>query len=171
MARIVDKALICPVLPVAPMALAVHHPGMISLFAVALVLQPVAAAASAVQPGAWDVSSKVVDLTLPGVPGFLIRMARGKTKAERKQLAAGQGVEALLAPDPKAQCRIESQSVADGRYAQTLACPQKKGTPVRIVRTGSYDATGFAGQAIVTGTTPKGALRIILEQRASRVGG
>jgi DNA invertase Pin-like site-specific DNA recombinase len=29
-------------------------------------------------------------------------------------------------------------------------------------------STGFAGQAIVTGTTPKGALRIVLDQRASR---
>ena len=143
---------------------------MISLFAVALAMPPVATAGPLVQPGAWDVKSKLVDLTIPGAPSFLVRIALGKTKAERKKIAAGQGIEALLAPDPKAQCRIESQTVANGRYAQTLACPQKKGAPMRIVRVGSYDTTGFVGQAIVTGTTPKGALRIVLDQRASRAG-
>jgi hypothetical protein len=143
---------------------------MISLFAMALAAQPGVTSESNVVSGAWDVTSEVVDLTVPGVPGFLARMARGKRKAEHKRVASGQGIETLLAPDPKAQCRIERQSVVDGRYDQTLACPQNNGPPLRIVRSGSYDATGFAGQAIVTGTTPKGALRIILEQRAIRVG-
>jgi hypothetical protein len=141
---------------------------MIGLFVIALAAQSGATAASPVQPGAWNVTSKVVDLTMPGIPGFLVRMARGKTRVERKQIVAGQGIEALLAPDPKAKCSIESQTVAAGHYAQTLACPQKNGAPMRIARAGSYDVTGFTGQAIVTGTTTKGALRIVLDQRASR---
>jgi hypothetical protein len=144
---------------------------MRTLIAAALVLLPAAAGAQALQPGAWDVTSKVVDLTVPGVPGFLVRMARGKSKAEHKRLSAGQGVDALLAPDPKARCRVDSQRVADGRYAQALTCPQKKGEPMRIVRAGTYDATGFVGRATVAGTTPKGALSIVLDQRAARVGG
>ncbi|MBB3472082.1 DUF3617 family protein [Sphingomonas sp. BK345] len=143
---------------------------MVSLYVIALVSQADVIGPRHVEPGAWDVVSKVVDITVPGVPGFLVRMARGKSKAEHKRVSQGQGVDALLAPDPEARCRIESQSVADGRYAQTLACPQKKSTPLHIVRSGSYDASGFAGQAIVTGTTPKGALRITLDQRASRIG-
>lgn len=129
------------------------------------------AAAQAVQPGAWEVTSTVRELSVPGVPGFLQRMARGRSKAEHKRLATGQGVEALLAPDPKARCRVDSQTVADGRYAQALTCPQKKGEPVRIARAGTYDASGFAGRATVAGTTPKGALSIVLDQRAARVGG
>lgn len=143
---------------------------MIILHVIALVSQADVIVPPYVEPGAWNVVSRVVDITVPGVPGFLVRMARGKSKAEHKRVAQGQRVDALLAPDPKARCRIESQSVADGRYAQTLACPQKKGAPLQIVRSGSYDASGFAGQAIVTGTTPKGALHIILDQRASRIG-
>ncbi|RYF16458.1 MAG: DUF3617 family protein [Oxalobacteraceae bacterium] len=59
------------------------------------------ATAQVVQPGDWDVTSKVVDLTVPGVPGFLVRMMKGKSKAERKHLSGGQGIEALLTPDPK----------------------------------------------------------------------
>lgn len=148
----------------------VHGRAMITLFAIALAAQSGVTAAPSVQAGAWDVTSKVVDFTVPGVPGFIARMARGKSKAERKQVVAGQGVEALLAPDPKAKCRIESQSIADGRYAQTLACPQKNGAPMRVVRSGTYVATGFTGQAVVTGTTPKGAIRIVLDQHASRIG-
>lgn len=123
-----------------------------------------------VQPGDWDVTSKVVDLTAPGIPGFLVRMMKGKSKAERKHLSSGQGIEALQMPDPKAQCRIDSQRVADGRYAQTLRCSQKKGDWMRISRTGTYDTAGFAGRATVTGTTPKGALNIVLDQRATHVG-
>ena len=143
---------------------------MIILYVIALVSQADVIGPPYVAPGAWDVVSRVVDITVPGVPGFLVRMACGRSKAEHKRVEQGQRVDALLAPDPKARCRIESQSVADGRYAQTLACPQKKGAPLLIMRSGSYDALGFAGQAIVTGTTPKGALRIILDQRASRIG-
>lgn len=127
------------------------------------------ATAQVVQPGDWDVTSKVVDLTVPGVPGFLVRMMRDKSKAERKHLSSGQGIETLLMPDPKARCRIDSQSVADGRYTQSLSCPQKKGDWARISRAGTYDAAGFAGRATVTGTTPKGALNIVLDQRATHV--
>jgi hypothetical protein len=128
------------------------------------------ATAQVVQPGDWDVTSKVIDLTVPGVPGFLLRMMKGKSKAERKHLSSGQGIETLLMPDPKARCRIDSQRVADGRYTQTLSCPQKKGDWMRISRTGTYDTAGFTGRATVTGTTPKGALNIVLDQRAAHVG-
>ena len=129
------------------------------------------AADQAVQAGDWDVRSMVVELSVPGVPGFMQRMARGRTKAERKRLAAGQGVEALLAPDPKANCRVDRQRVAEGRYSQALLCPQKRGEPMRVVRSGTYDASGFSGRATVAGTTPKGPVSIVLDQRAVRVGG
>ena len=141
------------------------------LLALAVLSMSVAAAAQTLQPGDWDVRSTVVQLAVPGVPGFLQRMARGRSKAERKRLAVGQGVEALLAPDPKANCRVESQRVADGRYSQTLLCPQKKGEPMRVSRAGTYDGSGFAGRATVSGTTPKGPITIVLDQRAARLRG
>lgn len=130
----------------------------------------VAQVAQVVQPGAWDVTSTVVHLSVPSVPGFLQRMARGKNKAEHKQLSAGDGIEALLAPDPKAHCRVESQTVKDGRYAQSLSCPQKKGESLRIERTGTYDAAGSSGRATMAGITPRGPLSIALIQRAARTG-
>ena len=135
-----------------------------------MLLYPAIGGAQAVQPGSWDVTTKVVDLAVPGMPGFIARMVRGKSKAEHKKLAAGQEVEALLAPDPKARCRIDDQHVAGGRYTQALSCPQKHGAPLTITRAGTYDATGFTGRATVTGTTPKGPLRITLEQHAARIG-
>jgi hypothetical protein len=104
----------------------------------------------------------VVDLTIPGASGFLMRMARGKSRAEYKCVAAGTSVAALLAPNPKAPCRIERQQIADGRYTQALTCPQRSGEPLQISRTGTYTATGFTGRAEVTGQTAKGAMRIIL---------
>jgi hypothetical protein len=149
---------------------------MFKYFVAALIAFPsvtTVAAASTVQAvpaGRWDVTSTVVEMTIPGVPGFLVRMMRGKSKAEHKRVSAGQGVEVLFVPDPKAKCRVDSQRVADGRYAQTLSCPQKQREPLHIVRTGTYDGTGFVGQAMVTGTTPKGAMKIVLNQRAARIG-
>lgn len=97
-------------------------------------------------------------------------MVTGRSKAEHKRLTAGQGVDALLAPDPKAHCHLGEQRVADGRYLQLLTCPQKQGEPLKIVRSGTYDAAGFVGQAAITGTTPKGPINIVLDQRARRTG-
>lgn len=144
---------------------------MRALIALAVALFPIAAVAQTVQPGAWDVTSTVVDLTVPGIPRFLVRMARGKSKAEHKRITAGHGVDALLAPDRKAGCSVDDQRIADGRYAQALTCPQKRGAPVHVSRVGTYDADGFVGHATITGTAPKGPVTVVLDQRAARVGG
>ncbi|MES3152823.1 DUF3617 domain-containing protein [Sphingomonas faeni] len=137
-----------------------------------LILASSVATASAlpIAPGRWDVTSTVAELSVPGVPGFMVRMMRGKSKAEHKRVTPGQGIEALLAPDPKAQCRVDSQQIANGHYSQALTCPQKRGEPLHISRAGTFDRTGFAGNATVVGTSPKGAMRIVLNQRATRVG-
>ena len=127
------------------------------------------AADQALAPGHWEVTSTTVDMSVPGLPGFLVRMLQGKSKTERKRLLVGQGTEALIAPDPKARCQVDVQHVADGRYEQALTCPQKGGEPVHVMRVGTYNRTGFVGRATVTGTTSKGSLRIVLTQRAARV--
>ena len=143
---------------------------MLRLLAWLLAAAPIAAGAQALQPGAWDVTSKVVDLTIPGVPAFMARMAKGKSKAEHRRLAAGEGIEALLAPDAKAHCRVDSQRIADGRYTQALSCPRKNAEPLRIARAGTYTAAGFVGRATLSGASPKGAMSVTLDQRAARVG-
>jgi hypothetical protein len=141
-----------------------------SAMAPALLAASDMATAQTFHSGAWDVTSTVVTLSVPGVPGFLQRMAQGRSKAEHKRLAPGQGIEALLAPDPKARCTVDGQRAADGRYQQMLTCPQKRGDPLRIVRAGTYGAEGFDGRATVDGVTPKGLLHIVLDQRARRMG-
>lgn len=150
---------------------AAHGSRLLATATLLLSVIPQQTVAQGVEAGTWDVTSKVVEFSVPGVPGFIARMIRGKSKAEHKRLGAGDGLAVLLAPDPKARCRIDDQRVADGRYAQTLTCPQKQGEPMHIVRAGTYGTGGFSGQAIVTGSTPKGAVRIVLDQRAERVGG
>lgn len=143
---------------------------MVKYMILALALSSAGASAEPIRAGKWDITSTVVDLSMPGVPGFIQRMAKGKSKAERKRVPAGQGIEALLAPDPKAQCKVETQRVASNQYTQALTCPQKGGEPMRIVRSGTYDASGFRGEARVTGSTRKGPMHIVLQQRAARVG-
>lgn len=140
----------------------------------ALLLTPAVASAQAIEPGRWNVVSTAVDLVVPGAPGFLLRMMKGRAKTERKCVSpalAQTGIAALLAPDPKAQCRVDTLDVGGGRYAQTLTCPQKSGGPMHITRSGTYDAAGFAGRLKMTGQTPKGALAITIDQSARRVAG
>jgi hypothetical protein len=143
------------------------------MFRMCLLVLVMAAAAPSMPdlpPGRWDVESKVVEFAAPGVPSVFARMVRGRSKVEHKRLNLGASVETLLAPDPKARCRVESQRIADGRYAQELACPQKDGRSLQVSRSGTYGAFGFVGRAIVTGATGKGMLRIVLDQRAVRTG-
>ena len=144
------------------------------VLALPFLVSPGALAAQSVAPGRWAVKSTAVDLDIPGAPKFLLRMAKGRSKTEEKCLTPDQaktGIAAVLAPDPKAQCRVDGLQVAGGRYVQTLSCPQKKGPPLKIVREGTYQESGFTGQAQMKGMTPKGAMRIRLDQQATHVAG
>ena len=145
---------------------------MLKFFAATIIMVSTAALAvdQVLAPGRWSVTSTTVEMAVPGLPGFVARMMRGKSKTEHKRLTEGQGVEALIAPDPKAGCHVDSQHVAVGKYDQTLTCPQKRSEAVRVIRAGTYDKSGFAGRATVTGTTAKGPMRIVLDQRAARLG-
>ena len=142
----------------------------LTLFAVLIILPAVGGAQPLAQER-WDVTSTVVDLTVPGAPGFLLRMAKGKSRAEHKCIAPGQTIAAVLAPDPKARCRVDKQQIADGRYMQALTCPQKKGAPMQVSRAGTYTAGGFVGRAEMIGQTAKGRMNVVLDQRAARVAG
>ena len=143
---------------------------IVILLAVALAAP---ASAQAVQPGAWVVRSTAVDLTIPGAPGFILRMMKGKSKSENKCLLPAQaqaGVAALFAPKPEAKCTVERAIFANGRVEHLMSCPQKKGAPVHVARVGTYTATGFTARMTVTGQTPKGDMRIVADQVATRTG-
>ncbi len=145
-----------------------------TLIGVALLLLPGAVAAQAIQPGPWNITSTAVTLDIPGAPGFLLRMMKGRSKSERKCVPSEQasnGVAALLVPDPKARCHVDSQQIANGAYHQALTCPQKQRPPIRITRSGTYDASGFAGRLTMEGQTPKGAMHIVLDQKAVHAAG
>ena len=142
--------------------------------ALLLALIPAAAPAQKIASGRWAVTSTAVDLDIPGAPAFLVRMMTGKSRSERKCVTpeqARQGVAALLVPDPKARCRVDGVRIADGRYAQTLTCPQRRGEPLRISREGRYDAAGFTGRLTMTGQTRTGALHVTLDQKAAHLAG
>ncbi|MES2419780.1 MAG: DUF3617 domain-containing protein [Pseudomonadota bacterium] len=139
-----------------------------------LLLNPGIAAAQAIAPGRWDIVSTAVDLVIPGAPGFLLKMMKGRSKTEHKCVTPASsetGVAALLVPDPKAQCRVDSVQIDGGRYAQTLTCPQKNGGPMQISRAGSYTSNGFTGRLKMAGRAPKGPLAITLDQTATHVAG
>lgn len=123
-----------------------------------LILLPAAASAQVIQPGQWEVQSTAVDLSIPGAPAFLLRMAKGKSRTERKCVSpeqARRGMAALLVPDPKSKCRVDGEQVAGGRYAQTLTCPQRDGRPMQVTRTGSHDVASFAGRLVMAGKKKK----------------
>jgi hypothetical protein len=144
---------------------------MIRRLPLLLAVLPATLSAQAIAPGEWTGRITVRDIVAPGVPGFMLRMARGKSKSEKRCVAPAQaatGAAALLAPDPKAKCTVASQHVANGRYDQVLMCPQKKGAPLRVVRAGTYSAAGIVGQVTMEGSSPKGAFRFAGDQAFTR---
>ena len=136
-----------------------------------LLVVPAVVHSQAIQPGQWTGKITVRELVAPGVPGFLLRMARGKSQTEKKCVAPAQaaaGPAILLAPDPKAKCTVASQRLENGRYEQVLSCPRKNGAPLRVERSGRYDANGLAGEVRMAGTSPKGAFRFVGDQVVTR---
>lgn len=134
---------------------------------------PTVAAAQALQPGNWDLKSTAVDLDIPGAPGFMLRMMRGKSRTEHKCLPPEQsraGVAALFVPKPEAKCTVERAAIADGRIEHVMMCPQKKGPAMKVVRVGSYTPAGFTARMTMTGQTEKGAMKIVADQVATRTG-
>jgi hypothetical protein len=144
------------------------------LLTIPLLLMPAMLSAQALAPGRWDVKSTGVELAIPGVPGFMVRMMQGKSKTENKCVLpaeARSGVAVLMAPKPAAKCSVERAVVANGRIDHLMLCPQKDGgTPMRITRAGTYTPAGFALRMTMTGTTPKGPLRIVADQVATHAG-
>lgn len=144
---------------------------VLSCLALALLASPGLAEAPSIQPGNWDVTSTAVDLMLPGTPGLLLRMMRGKSKVDHKCIAPDQartGLAAIVAPDPKAKCRVESLTVTGNRFDQVMACPNKDGGTLRIARSGSFTVDGFTARMTMTGQSPKGAMRVVVDQVAKR---
>lgn len=143
------------------------------LLAALFLLAPAALPAQAIAPGRWDVVSRAVDLAIPGTPGFLLSMARGKSRTENKCLTPDQaatGIAALLVPRVQANCTVQRAVVADGRIDHAMLCPQKGGTPLAVVRTGRYTPAGFALRMTMTGSTPKGPMHIVADQTAVHAG-
>ena len=137
-------------------------------------LAPAAVHAQAIAPGRWDVTSRAVDLVIPGTPGFLLSMARGKSRTERKCLTPDQaatGIAALLVPKAQAKCTVQRAVVAGGRIDHAMLCPQKGGAPLGVTRTGSYTPAGFTLRMTMAGTGPKGPMRIVADQTAVHAGG
>ena len=136
-------------------------------------LVPAAGAAQSLPPGSWAIKSTAVELVIPGAPGFVLKMMRGKSRTERKCLPPAQaqtGVAALFVPKPEAKCTVERAQFAGGRIDHAMSCPQKKGPPMSILRTGTYGPNGFTARMTMTGQTYKGAMRIVADQVATRTG-
>jgi hypothetical protein len=140
-------------------------------FSPLLLFLPCPLAAQAVTPGNWDVKSTAVDLTIPGTPGFMLRMMKGRSKTEHKCLLPEQarlGAAGLFVPDPKAKCSVERSQVSAGHIDQVMMCPQKKGEPMRVVRSGTYGSAVFTARMTMTGQTPKGPMRVVIDQAGTR---
>lgn len=115
--------------------------------------------------------STAVDLTIPGAPGFLVRMMRGKSRTEHKCLIpeqASAGIASLFVPKPEAKCRVERAQIAGGRIDHVMFCPQKQGEPLRVERAGVYTASGFTARMTMAGRTLKGPMRIVADQVGTR---
>lgn len=132
---------------------------------------PGAVANPPIHAGNWDVKSTAVDLVVPGTPGFVLRMMRGKSKVDHKCIAPEQakaGLAAVLSPDAKAKCQVESLTVSGDRFEQAVNCPSKDNGTLHIVRSGTFTADSYTARMTMTGQSAKGATRVVIDQLAKR---
>lgn len=131
-----------------------------------------AAPEEAIAPGAWQLTTRVSEAHVPGVPGFLVNMVVKRPKVEEKCAVAGPldaGMSRLLAPNPIGKCVLERNHVAEGRFVQVMTCPHKITGPLRVVRVGGYDRTSYRADVTMTGLE-KTKARIVATMEARATG-
>ena len=137
-----------------------------------LLLAATGAPKEAIAPGAWQLTSRVTEASVPGVPGFLVNMVLKRPKVEEKCAVAGPleaGMSRLLAPNPVGKCVLERNEVSDGRFVQVMTCPHKITGPLQVVRVGSYDRTSYRAQVTMVGVGKK-QTRIVATMEARATG-
>jgi Protein of unknown function (DUF3617) len=127
------------------------------------------AAQIAIEPGEWESASEIVNVSAPELPHEIRRRMIGPRPVARGCITAAQAPRMI---GGSGACNYRGLSLADGRLAGTLICPD----PVLLRPTiatieGRYGPSSYAFDMVMQAALPDGGtMRIEIRGRGRRLG-
>lgn len=132
-------------------------------------------AALRIEPGLWEVSSAVVDVTAPNLPIALRREMIGPRGSLRHCIAPAQAARpsaGFLAGRGDGRCAYRDVSLQNGRLRGMMICTDEDGgPPIESVMDGRYGPRGYDLRMEMRNPMPDGTEMIVqVSSRGRRVG-
>lgn len=135
-----------------------------------------AALADAPRPlaGQWEVTAKVIDVQMPGMPDNMKRMmmdAMGQRPTFNYCLTKEQaeGDPATLWKETNGDCEYESLSIANGKVDAVAVC-RDQGAQMRMTMSGTHTETSYRTRNEMQMSTGQGDGLMIVEAEGRRIG-
>lgn len=147
-----------------------RHMFIIALGTAAVTAMPVAA--SPIEPGRWEVQSRVVDLDMPGAPPQVANMMKSKPQTHRHCLTpeeASAGPKEML-KETKGECKYTKYEMAGGKIDAAVQCTSKDTGQMNMTIKGAYTKTSYNTRHTMKMNGPMGPMTIISEASGRHVG-
>jgi hypothetical protein len=130
------------------------------------------AAAQTMQPGLWEITSKMTGMDMPSMPAAAAKAMAGRSVTLRHCLKPediAKGPERLFG-QTNGECRFLDHSMKGGKLSSTMQCKTAAGETL-VKSSGSYTPTSYTATSRMT-TTTKGAPAITMSSSVTgrRVG-
>ncbi len=111
-----------------------------------------AQAGTPIQPGLWEMVSKVETVSIPNAPPAVLQTMRGRPTTMRTCITpeqAAQGPKAIQQTDKS--CTVGRYDMSGGRYLAEVVCKRPTGT-MTARSVGAYTPTSFTAKSRMSGT-------------------
>lgn len=129
------------------------------------------AMAQTLQPGIWEHTNTMTSAEIPGAPPEMMAALLGQTTTTSScitQEQLDQGAQALF-DQSNGQCDFSEFSMEGGRLHMVGSCAGPQGS-ANITANGTYTATTYESESMVTAATPGGEMRIEATASGRRTG-
>lgn len=137
------------------------------LLSLGLLVATPAFAAPPVQPGLWQMSSRVLSAEMPGAPPAMVEAMKRRPQNHSYCLSAkeAEANPRSLFENSDSKCRYTKFQMSGGTLAMDMVCP---GTT--MTSTGRYTPTSYAVRGTMVMKTPQGVMRMTSDSVGKRVG-
>jgi hypothetical protein len=137
--------------------------------AIVALLTAGAAQAGPIQPGLWEITSKVETINMPSAPPAVAQAMRGRPTTVRNCVTpeqAAQGPREMMKADKS--CSFTRYNLTGGVFDSEVVCKRPTGT-MTASSTGRYTPTSFAARSRMNGTG-KMAMTMTASMTGKRIG-
>lgn len=137
------------------------------LLALTLLVAAPALAAPSIQPGLWQMSSRIVSAEMPGAPPAMVDAMKRRPQNHSYCLSAkdAEANPRSLFEKTDGKCRYTKFSMSGGKLAMEAVCAGATMTSV-----GRYSATGYTVRGTMVMKSPQGVMRMTTDVVGKRVG-